>query len=139
MTEKLKCVLLVDDDEAVNFINRMVLSRVDCAERIDIAENGMEAIRYLEAQAVQGAPQPELIFLDINMPLLNGWEFLDKYIELKEKLQAEASIVMLTTSSNPDDRSRAESMTEVKAFVSKPLTVEKLEGIMAMIRGGEMS
>ncbi len=135
MNVKLKCVLLVDDDEAVNFINEMVLKRVDVAERIDIAENGMEAIRYLEDRLEEGAPPPELILLDINMPGLNGWEFLEKYRQLKARLQRAATIVMLTTSSNPDDRLRAERIEEVKGFVSKPLTVEKMEEIVALHRG----
>ncbi len=135
MNVKLKCVLLVDDDEAVNFINKMVLKRVDCAEEIEIAENGMEAIQYLEKRLDEGVPQPELILLDINMPLLNGWEFLEKYRQIKERMQREATIVMLTTSSNPDDRMRAESIGEVKGFISKPLTVEKMEKIVALHRG----
>jgi len=135
MNVKLKCVLLVDDDEAVNFINEMVLKRVDVAERIEIAENGMEAIRYLEDRLEEGVPPPELILLDINMPGLNGWEFLEKYRQLKARLQRAATIVMLTTSSNPDDRLRAERIEEVKGFVSKPLTVEKMEEIVALYRG----
>ncbi len=135
MNVKLKCVLLVDDDEAVNFINEMVLKRVDLAERIEIAENGMEAIRYLEDRLEKGAPPPELILLDINMPGLNGWEFLEKYRQLKARLQRAATIVMLTTSSNPDDRLRAARIEEVKGFISKPLTVEKMEEIVALHRG----
>jgi len=135
MNVKLKCVLLVDDDEAVNFINEMVLKRVDVAERIEIAENGMEAIRYLEDRLEEGAPPPELILLDINMPGLNGWEFLEKYRQLKARLQRAATIVMLTTSSNPDDRLRAARIEEVKGFISKPLTVEKMEEIVMNFLG----
>jgi len=127
--------LLVDDDEAVNFINQMVLKRLDCAEEIDIAENGMEAIHYLEKRLGEGIPQPDLILLDINMPLLNGWEFLEKYQQIKEQMQRTATIVMLTTSSNPDDRMRAERIEEVRGFINKPLTVEKMEEIVALHRG----
>jgi len=124
----------VDDDEAVNFINVMILKRTGSAEQIDIAENGMEAIQYLEERLKAGDPVPDLILLDINMPLLNGWEFLEKYRHLKAKMCQTPIIIMLTTSSNPDDRLRAEQIEEVQGFIGKPLSVEKMERIVTLHR-----
>jgi CheY-like chemotaxis protein len=74
--------------------------------------------------------QPELIFLDINMPGMNGWEFLEHYKQLPEGLQNAMIVVMLTTSENPDDKARAATQGMLADFKSKPLTKEMLEEVI---------
>ena len=76
-----------------------------------------------------GNDYPELILLDINMPAINGWEFIEEYEEIIEELNLNTTIVMLTTSINPDDKIKALSYDSVKKFENKPLTVEKLKEI----------
>lgn len=132
MKNKLNCILLVDDDEPTNFLNRMILQDVDCAENVEVVESGNEALKYLEnATGKDGnSPLPELIFLDINMPAMNGWEFLEQYSTLDKQHKANVVIVMLTTSLNPDDREKASSMPDVSGFETKPLNPEKLKSIL---------
>ena len=75
MRKKLECILLIDDDDEDNFYHKIVIERMNITKRIEVAYNGLEALEFLqkESQII-----PELIFLDINMPKMNGWEFLEK-------------------------------------------------------------
>jgi CheY-like chemotaxis protein len=131
MKNKLNCILLVDDDEPTNFLNKMILEDVNCAKNIQVADSGQSALSYLEtATHDNDASSPDLIFLDINMPAMNGWEFLERYTNLEKQHKANVVIVMLTTSLNPDDRAKASKIPDVSGFETKPLTLEKLQGIL---------
>ncbi|RED97430.1 response regulator [Marinoscillum furvescens] len=130
MSEKLKCILLVDDDDDCNFFHKRLIAKLDCAEHVEVCTNGIEALEYLTQRMERGYPRPELIFLDINMPKMNGWEFLEKYKTLDPDQKAEMLVVMLTTSLNPDDRSRADSNDDVHAFANKYLDKSKLQLIL---------
>lgn len=133
MKRKLNCILLIDDDEPTNFLNRMLIEEVACTEHIQIAQSGQSALDYLKGNgsfANGQFPSPDLIFLDINMPAMNGWEFLDRYNELDPELKSRVKIVMLTTSFNPDDITRAKENPVISNFETKPLTSHKLHRIL---------
>jgi len=130
--KKLQCILLVDDDHSTNFLHRKILQRAGITENVVVALNGKEAIDYLSGSYDNGGAeclQPELILLDINMPLMDGWEFLNAYKSLKDQ-QDKIIIVMLTTSLNPDDKIRATTIPEISGFQTKPLSIEMLNGIV---------
>src|SRR5688500_20068236 len=85
MKQKLNCILLIDDDELTNFLNRMVIEEVDCASRVEIMQSARDALKYLTNTTPEGNyPRPDLVFLDINMPAMDGWEFIEKYNQLPE-------------------------------------------------------
>ncbi len=135
MKKKLNCVLLVDDNESDNFLHKRVIAKADIANRIEIALNGKEALDFLtnrskSAHDENGYAQPELIFLDINMPVMDGWEFLEEYRKLEEAQKGKIVFIMLTTSLNPTDKIRAEKMLENGCFHYKPLTLEMLNEII---------
>ncbi|CAD5274618.1 MULTISPECIES: response regulator [unclassified Imperialibacter] len=131
MTSKLNNILLVDDDHATNFINKMVIQKAEVTDTLTIKLNGKEAIDYLSngVQTDKSAP-PDLIFLDINMPVMDGWTFLERYRELREDQKSKIVLVMLTTSLNPDDKSRAESESAISGFRTKPLSVKMVQDIV---------
>jgi CheY-like chemotaxis protein len=131
MKSKLNSVLLIDDDEPTNIFTTIILEEYGCADYIHIAHSGPEALDYLSgnAHAVK-AHRPDLIFLDINMPGMDGWEFLEEYKKLAKERHSKAIVVMLTTSLNPDDRIRADRIPEITCFESKPLTEEKINRIL---------
>lgn len=135
MKKKLNCILLVDDDEGTNFFNEIIIEKAGIANHVEITLNGKEAIEYITYDGADNEditihPKPVLILLDINMPVMDGWDFLEIYHDLKEKHKGETIIVMLTTSTNPDDRKRAASILELDGFKNKPLSANTLNEIM---------
>jgi CheY-like chemotaxis protein len=132
---KLHCVLVIDDDEPTNFFNQMIVEQSGCTEKIKVAQSGQEALDYLSTSVElacqdESYPCPDLIFLDINMPAMDGWEFLEKYRNLKKERRNQVIVVMLTTSLFTEDMQKAETMPEISGFENKPLTPEKLEKIL---------
>ena len=127
MNTKMKCILLVDDDDDDNYFHKMVIDEMEITDHIEVVFNGLEALAYLKDE---NKPKPDLVFLDINMPKMNGWEFLEAHKLLNEEHKAKLIVVMLTTSSNPEDKKRAAAYGDVTDFNSKPLTQEMLTVIL---------
>ena len=126
MSVKLNCILLIDDDEPTNFLNRLTIEQSGCVRHIRIAQSGQEALDYLQYCGPEGSPRPDLIFLDINMPAMDGWEFLERYRILPSDRKAAIVLIMLTTSLNPDDELRTQEIPEIAGFENKPLSQERL-------------
>jgi len=127
MKKKLNCILLVDDDAEDNYFHQIVINEMNTTERVEVALDGMEALNFLKKE---NQTYPDIIFLDINMPKMNGWEFMEAYKELRADQKAKAVVVMLTTSENPEDKKKAGQFSEIIGFNSKPLTEEMLNGIL---------
>lgn len=127
MKSKINCILLVDDDDATNYIHQHVIREADFAEHVIIAENGQEALNFLRSKKEADYIRPDIIFLDINMPVMDGWEFLDEYKDLDEELKSQMMVVMLSTSLNPADKINSESNSNIDRFMTKPLTIELLQ------------
>lgn len=119
-------ILLVDDDAVTNMMHRRVIERSGRACAIDVATDGQEALDILCADLEAGRPLPELIFLDINMPGMGGFEFLEHYAALDIAADAQLIIVMLSTSLLQADHARADADPNVHSFCDKPLRLEKL-------------
>lgn len=137
MERKLDCILLIDDDEPTNFLNQIIIESADCAKQIKSVQSGEEALVYLaNTGRNENVSYPDLIFLDINMPAMNGWEFLESYRALKKEFNEETKIVMLTTSLFPEDAALAEKICEISAFENKPLTEEKFSAIIKKLFDG---
>ena len=130
MKQKLKCILLIDDCEATNFYNQIVINKLEIANSIVVVQSAMEGLEYLKNNSPEGDHFPEVIFLDINMPGMNGWEFLEEYDKLGNLNQAHVVLLMLTTSLNPDDQAKAKKLEKVSGFVNKPLQSEKLQEVI---------
>ena len=126
----LHSILLIDDDEATNFLHKMVIKKSGCANHVHVEYNGELAINYLSTKKDGKYPAPDLIFLDLNMPRMNGWGFMEAYQKLPSEMKGKAAIVMLTTPLTPDDVLRSKSFTEIAEFRSKPMTQNMLMDII---------
>lgn len=127
MRKKLNSILLIDDDPDDNYYHQIIINKMNIVNNIDVVINGIEAIEYLKND---NRIPPDLIFLDLNMPRMNGWEFLEKYKYLGTAQKAKVLIVILTTSASADDIKRAKEIPEVTGFETKPLSTELLAEIL---------
>lgn len=128
--EKIFSVLVVEDSEPDQFLCKVMLERFDPDINVMQAYDGQEALDFL---AGAGERQPDLIFLDINMPGMDGYEFLEKYCGKKSDVipvDKRADIVMLTSSSFAGDRERSLSYDCVKDYLMKPFTVDKIKSVV---------
>lgn len=125
---KISCTLLVDDDDTANYLNGLLFKRMEASEKLLVARNGLEALTLIN-QNCPGLDCPALILLDINMPVMNGFEFLEAYSQLEREQRQSAVIVMLTTSLNPRDLEKVQQ-AGIAGLVNKPLTQKALQEIM---------
>lgn len=122
--------MLVDDNHSDNFFHAREIKKQNPATIVISKNSGKEGLDYLKSTDAVENTLPELIFLDINMPGMNGWEFLDEYHKLDKDIQSKVIVVMLTTSDNPDDEAKAKNWDFISDFITKPLTKEILEDII---------
>lgn len=127
MRKKIDCVLFVDDNPLTNFLNNKVLTAVSESTKVVTMESAEVLLDFLkrEGKFETETAVPNIIFLDINMPRMDGFEFLEHYNNLKSDIVKDILIVFLTTSIRNRDRSKAFDNDFVYDFVAKPLTEEK--------------
>jgi CheY-like chemotaxis protein len=125
-----KSILLVDDDEATNFYHRIMLEEWGVVENTYTCMHGRMALDFIQTHPTFRLEHPSLILLDINMPVMNGFEFLEEYAKLDDSLKATHILFMLTTSLHQRDIDRASNIDDLKGYFNKPLTLEQLESLM---------
>lgn len=129
---KYKNVMLIDDNEIDNMINQKMIEAAVAANHIythTSAKSALEFIKNIEPLAVADQILPEIIFLDIDMPLMDGFQFLDSFEKLGNGVKKKCKIVMLTSSLNPQDLARSKKYRSVMKFLNKPLTHESITNL----------
>ncbi len=121
-------VLLIDDDKPTNFLHKKIIERAGLDVDVQALTSAAEALEFLTYsgtyEGTEDIKRPGIIFLDINMPGMNGWEFMEAYHALPETQKARIVVIMLTTSLNTDDRDRAMKDKDIATFYHKPLRPE---------------
>ena len=125
---KIKELLLVDDDRLFNHLHRLYLEEVNVAEKLIVEEDIEVCLKNL----VEKKYSPEIIFLDINLPKMNGWEFLEEY--KKHFNPKDRMIIMLSASSNPEDKFRAAAHPYVHSYYDKPLNEHATQKFIQMVK-----
>jgi two-component system chemotaxis response regulator CheY len=130
---KFNDVFVVDDDKIFHFIIKKLLVNNNIHVTPFFFENGLQAIEGIKSKLDTDESQPDLILLDINMPILDGWQFLEEFRAIKSRIQKEVVIYIISSSDNTVDRVRANDFKdEIKDYYLKPITVDGIKSIFTV-------
>lgn len=123
---------IIDDDEILVMLMKMLVKRNPHYEASEEFYNGQEAIEHLKEVLKSGAKLPKVIFLDLNMPLMDGWQFLEEFVHLP--IKEEIPVFIVTSSIDPADIDNAKKFPVVKDYIMKPVSDQKLTDIFNLIK-----
>lgn len=127
--KKLKDVCIIDDDHIFIYGIKRLLKEVNFGDDILVYENGKEALKGLRQYLEGGNKLPSIIFLDLNMPIMNGWDFLNEFCKIDASELNDTVVYIISSSVDPRDLVRIKSYPIVKDYILKPVTVSDLEVI----------
>jgi CheY-like chemotaxis protein len=136
MSKKLRSIMLVDDDCYDNYFHEREIKKTNPAISVIEKTSGLDALEFLISNIGNKELLPDLIFLDINMPVMDGWMFLEASQKLDKELQDSFIIIMLSTSLNSEDIVRAMTYSNVSDYITKPLTREIMDNIISRFFNG---
>lgn len=128
--KKIDTLCIVDDDSVFQMLTKMIIEKTQLVQKIKVFGNGKEAIAFLNSVKDQPELLPELILLDLNMPILDGWGFLEEYLLLKPGIGKKILIYVVTSSIDPKDIQRAQAISEVTDYLVKPVTQDKFVNLL---------
>ena len=129
MSERLK-VIILDDDPISNFLTKKVIEKSNVATDVIVFQEPTELLTGLAENKVA---YPDIIFVDLNMPKVNGWQFIDLFNEIDTNETEKVNLIILSSSSNCDDIERAGNISRVKDYIIKPLTIDVMESLCQSI------
>ena len=127
----IKKVLVIDDNEMDRFIATRIIQKSGLVEETVVKESAMNALEYLESIVKESATPPELIFLDIRMPEMDGFDFLEIFAKFPRSFTNNSRVIMLSTTAHPEDHKRITESLYVNCLLNKPLDQSKLETILS--------
>jgi CheY-like chemotaxis protein len=130
MSSKPFIICIVDDDSVYQFTTTRTIETHKLAKKILVFSDGEQAINFLMDNIANSADLPDVIFLDINMPIMDGWQFLEEYVTLKPNIGKKIIIYMISSSVDPVDLERANKMSEISDYIIKPVKPEMLKEII---------
>lgn len=134
--EKFDTILIIDDDQINNFLFSRIIKLSDISQNIHTELSAKVALRSILENIDANQKLPDIIFLDINMPIMNGWEFLNEYQKIPKCVRNNIKLYMLSSSVCHEDINKSKEYEDVVDYISKPLTKEILFKIHAQNIGG---
>ncbi len=128
----LDLVMLIDDNDTDNFISRRIIEITNFSKQVEIKSSGKSALEYLEEHKNNPEKLPDYIFLDINMPIVDGFVFLYEFEKFSANLKNKCKVIILSSSDNKRDIDKIVNNENVIKFITKPLTEEALEELKAL-------
>ena len=122
---------IIENDEIYVYLVKKAIAQSPLVDQIKVFDNGLDAINYLKQNAKNEDLIPDIILLDLSMPVMDGWQFLDEYSAVQPKIKKPITIDIVTSSLSPDDAIKARSISSVSNFIIKPTTREKFIEIVA--------
>ncbi len=131
MKSKLDTVCVIDDDIIYQFLIKEEIEYTNLVSSVLFFDDGQQAIQFINSKISSKlqAELPDIIFLDINMPIMDGWEFIEAYIAVKPFIGKKITIYMVSSSIDNRDLDKAKAINEISDYIIKPITTNRLEGI----------
>jgi len=130
-------VMLVDDDEMSIYLEKKIIEQTGLINTIKTFDNGLDAINFLKDNLNNPELLPKIILLDICMPIMDGWGFLEEFKDLKHHLEEKIVIYILSSSISSDDIKKVKKINEVSNFIIKPITKEVFEKIAKALKNNK--
>lgn len=124
MKNRVKNICVIDDDKTFQYLTHRVISDTHLIQDIEIFSNGLDALNYLQNNSLDEKKLPDIILLDLFMPVMDGWGFLKNYTEIESKLVKKIPIYIVSSSIDPIDIQKSKSLGHVTDFIVKPMTKE---------------
>jgi len=134
MAKAIELVLLVDDNDTDNFISKRIIELTGFAKNVEVRNSGKAALDYLRENQNNLERVPNIIFLDINMPVVDGFVFLYEFDKFTQPLKDKSKIIILSSSDNKRDIDKIVNNNHVINFITKPLTEVSLEEIHTLLK-----
>lgn len=122
-------ILLVDDNEINNLLHERLIEMSEFGSPVVVVQSAQEALDHLNSVVNDAAQIPEIIFLDIRMPVMDGFGFLDEFQKLPESITGKSKVILLSSTLDPEDNARAKNYPHVIKMLLKPLTVDQLNSL----------
>lgn len=132
MNDRIDVAFIVDDDQIYVFGLKKLIAINNLCKNILVFENGEKAMNYITPIMKNSEQLPDVILLDLNMPVMDGWEFLDEFVKIKPHLSKKIQIYMVSSSINPADIARAKQYEELSDYLIKPISIEELHRVFTV-------
>ncbi|MFV8351523.1 response regulator [Flavobacterium sp. XS1P32] len=131
--KKIETFCIVDDDDIYQFTTSLLLKKTDLVNKIIVFSNGLKAINFLKDEMGNKENIPDVLFLDINMPVMDGWEFLEEYLLIKPMMPKKVVIYMVSSSVDEKDVLKAKSISALSGYMVKPISSQNIMEVILEI------